>query len=403
VYADINSRATSAFERCLENPEVAAAASDDLADRFRALQGKHHHILHLLNRQAAIPPYAQTRALPPASMGASTSAAAASTSAAAASTRAAAAGNRSSAAAGDAEAQVCCICLDVMERVTVTSCGHLFCTPCILQAVEATGACPTCRAKLGAKDLHASCTDEEARAEQQRQQQDPKHQFGAKVSKGYLSGHFDWPAIEFVCTCVYASYSTNIAVAYTVDHARYDVCLLRPHSAIAKQVPTACCGSLHVCLAVASAVCSFFIHIHEVLSRCRWQRCCSSCRSRRSGSRAPRRWSSAAGRGCWAWWRRPWPRTAWSTPRCWIAMWTITGKLSIGTHWALQRNHQLDRPHTSCWVADAAASMFQLQRSPFFTPRDCERAISPLYLPAGTCPDIAVLLQCPCSPAAVCA
>jgi Ring finger domain len=57
------------------------------------------------------------------------------------------------AAPADAEVQegpdegTCCICLDTIDEMTMTICGHQFCTECITECVERTSRCPQCRTR----------------------------------------------------------------------------------------------------------------------------------------------------------------------------------------------------------------------------------------------------------------
>ncbi|KAI9996364.1 hypothetical protein PInf_013790 [Phytophthora infestans] len=48
----------------------------------------------------------------------------------------------------------CSICLDVLEDMTSTLCGHIFCACCIHQAIRASGKCPLCQRRLHFKDTH---------------------------------------------------------------------------------------------------------------------------------------------------------------------------------------------------------------------------------------------------------
>ncbi|POM80801.1 hypothetical protein PHPALM_1314 [Phytophthora palmivora] len=48
----------------------------------------------------------------------------------------------------------CSICLDVLEDMTSTICGHVFCAGCIHQAIRASGKCPLCQRRLHFKDTH---------------------------------------------------------------------------------------------------------------------------------------------------------------------------------------------------------------------------------------------------------
>uniref|UniRef100_M4BL21 RING-type domain-containing protein n=1 Tax=Hyaloperonospora arabidopsidis (strain Emoy2) TaxID=559515 RepID=M4BL21_HYAAE len=48
----------------------------------------------------------------------------------------------------------CAICLDVLEDITSTVCGHIFCAGCICQAIRASGKCPLCQRRLHLKDTH---------------------------------------------------------------------------------------------------------------------------------------------------------------------------------------------------------------------------------------------------------
>ncbi|KAG7386294.1 hypothetical protein PHYPSEUDO_000422 [Phytophthora pseudosyringae] len=48
----------------------------------------------------------------------------------------------------------CSVCLDVLEDMTSTLCGHIFCAGCIHQAIRANGKCPLCQRRLHLKDTH---------------------------------------------------------------------------------------------------------------------------------------------------------------------------------------------------------------------------------------------------------
>ncbi|RMX65242.1 hypothetical protein KXD40_002375 [Peronospora effusa] len=48
----------------------------------------------------------------------------------------------------------CTICLDVLEGITSTICGHIFCAECIRLAIRANGKCPLCQRRLHLKDIH---------------------------------------------------------------------------------------------------------------------------------------------------------------------------------------------------------------------------------------------------------
>ncbi|KAE9040332.1 hypothetical protein PR003_g5019 [Phytophthora rubi] len=52
------------------------------------------------------------------------------------------------------DALKCSICLDVMEDITSTTCGHIFCGACIHQAIRASGKCPLCQRRLYPMDTH---------------------------------------------------------------------------------------------------------------------------------------------------------------------------------------------------------------------------------------------------------
>jgi hypothetical protein len=55
-------------------------------------------------------------------------------------------------AEADPEADVCAICLNVPgtgnKNISVTACGHTFCTSCLLASLRQKNTCPTCRAEL---------------------------------------------------------------------------------------------------------------------------------------------------------------------------------------------------------------------------------------------------------------
>ena len=55
----------------------------------------------------------------------------------------------------------CPICLDSLSQVKAanqqmhsTTCGHLFCGPCIMRVLAATQQCPTCRKRLDVRKIH---------------------------------------------------------------------------------------------------------------------------------------------------------------------------------------------------------------------------------------------------------
>mmetsp|Transcript_4752 Transcript_4752/g.30079 ORF Transcript_4752/g.30079 Transcript_4752/m.30079 type:complete len:153 (+) Transcript_4752:134-592(+) len=48
----------------------------------------------------------------------------------------------------------CTVCLGEMEKMSSTTCGHVFCWDCIRRAVASQQKCPTCRKKLTAKQIH---------------------------------------------------------------------------------------------------------------------------------------------------------------------------------------------------------------------------------------------------------
>ncbi|XP_068661299.1 uncharacterized protein [Aristolochia californica] len=48
----------------------------------------------------------------------------------------------------------CSICMDTMKEETSTICGHVFCKPCITNAIRVQKKCPTCREKLTPSNIH---------------------------------------------------------------------------------------------------------------------------------------------------------------------------------------------------------------------------------------------------------
>ncbi|CAB3981654.1 E3 ubiquitin- ligase RNF4 [Paramuricea clavata] len=55
----------------------------------------------------------------------------------------------------------CAICMDDFNQIkkakrqlTSTTCGHVFCNPCITSSLHAQAKCPTCRKRLTKKSLH---------------------------------------------------------------------------------------------------------------------------------------------------------------------------------------------------------------------------------------------------------
>lgn len=50
----------------------------------------------------------------------------------------------------DTDVDVCAVCLDVpgTKNVSITACGHIFCTSCLLRSLKTKNTCPTCRAEI---------------------------------------------------------------------------------------------------------------------------------------------------------------------------------------------------------------------------------------------------------------
>mmetsp|Transcript_11267 Transcript_11267/g.31955 ORF Transcript_11267/g.31955 Transcript_11267/m.31955 type:complete len:181 (+) Transcript_11267:684-1226(+) len=48
----------------------------------------------------------------------------------------------------------CPVCLDPIQVMTSTICGHVFCDACIRAAIKVQKRCPTCRKPLTARSLH---------------------------------------------------------------------------------------------------------------------------------------------------------------------------------------------------------------------------------------------------------
>ena len=50
----------------------------------------------------------------------------------------------------DPDPDVCPVCLEVpgTKNVSITKCGHIFCTSCLLSSLTQKNTCPTCRAEL---------------------------------------------------------------------------------------------------------------------------------------------------------------------------------------------------------------------------------------------------------------
>jgi len=50
----------------------------------------------------------------------------------------------------DADVDVCAVCLEVpgTKNVSITECGHIFCTSCLLRSLKTKNTCPTCRAEI---------------------------------------------------------------------------------------------------------------------------------------------------------------------------------------------------------------------------------------------------------------
>uniref|UniRef100_A0ACD5YBR2 Uncharacterized protein n=1 Tax=Avena sativa TaxID=4498 RepID=A0ACD5YBR2_AVESA len=49
---------------------------------------------------------------------------------------------------------ICLVCWDNMDEPATTICGHIFCTKCIKQVIQAQNKCPTCRKRLKMSNFH---------------------------------------------------------------------------------------------------------------------------------------------------------------------------------------------------------------------------------------------------------
>ena len=58
--------------------------------------------------------------------------------------------DRSTSTAASPEADVCAVCLEPpgTTNVSITACGHKFCTSCLLSSLKTRNTCPTCRAEI---------------------------------------------------------------------------------------------------------------------------------------------------------------------------------------------------------------------------------------------------------------
>jgi len=48
----------------------------------------------------------------------------------------------------------CPVCLEKMNKVTATTCGHIFCLECIKQAINTNSRCPLCKRRLAHNSIH---------------------------------------------------------------------------------------------------------------------------------------------------------------------------------------------------------------------------------------------------------
>ena len=50
----------------------------------------------------------------------------------------------------NSNSDICAVCLDVpgTTNVSITQCGHKFCTSCLLSSLNTRNTCPTCRAEI---------------------------------------------------------------------------------------------------------------------------------------------------------------------------------------------------------------------------------------------------------------
>ena len=68
---------------------------------------------------------------------------------------------QSSSNSRDPQSSVCPVCLDSLAEIkengsflASTTCGHVFCGPCLTSAIRSNGRCPTCRKKVNGKQWH---------------------------------------------------------------------------------------------------------------------------------------------------------------------------------------------------------------------------------------------------------
>ncbi|RHY90089.1 hypothetical protein DYB37_005046 [Aphanomyces astaci] len=53
------------------------------------------------------------------------------------------------------QATTCAICLDTLQDLTSTPCGHIFCRQCLVHALEASKKCPMCQKPTQLHEIHA--------------------------------------------------------------------------------------------------------------------------------------------------------------------------------------------------------------------------------------------------------
>ena len=82
----------------------------------------------------------------------------------------------------ESEEDTCCICMDNINQIVVTDCGHFYCKECIFNSMKYKKECPTCRKPLTADKIYM-VNKQEVKKEEKNKKNQLVEKYGSKMGK----------------------------------------------------------------------------------------------------------------------------------------------------------------------------------------------------------------------------
>jgi SNF2 family DNA or RNA helicase len=81
------------------------------------------------------------------------------------------------------EEDTCCICMDNISQIVITSCGHFYCKECIFNSMKYKKECPTCRAPLTTDKIYLVNKPQVEESEDKPKKNILVEKYGSKMGK----------------------------------------------------------------------------------------------------------------------------------------------------------------------------------------------------------------------------